>query len=183
METQAGTPEQATPLDQGGRPDDANRTASSANGMATDHGHARESAPRQHVGRRVTPSEAAEIHDTPVERAERKRHLREVLESFRAKTPGEGREPTEEEILAGLFHDELMVRLNRDYTMSVVPPDFLLHEPPDLRAERIRRTQAGLAALREGDPDEQRETLEALLAALDDDSPSSHEAQEARSSE
>jgi hypothetical protein len=131
----------------------------------------------------VTPSAAAKINETAEERAERRRHLKAVLESFRAKTPGEGREPTEEERLEALFHDEMIVRLNRDYTMSVVPPDFLLHEPSGQREERIRRTREGLAALRTGTTEEHRETLEALLAALDDDSDGPHEAREARSTE
>jgi hypothetical protein len=120
--------------------------------------------------------------ETPAERDERIREAQALLESLRSTTPDEGREPTEEERLEALFHDEMIVRLNRDYTMSVVPPDFLLHEPPSLREERIRRTREGLAELRTGTPKEHRETLEALLAALDDDSRSPHEAREARSS-
>jgi hypothetical protein len=72
----------------------------------------------------------------------------------------------DDERLEAAIHDEMMASLDRDYTMSVVPPGFMLNEPPDVRDERIRRTRAGLAALRTGDPEEHRETLEALLAAL-----------------
>jgi alkanesulfonate monooxygenase SsuD/methylene tetrahydromethanopterin reductase-like flavin-dependent oxidoreductase (luciferase family) len=104
--------------------------------------------------------------ETPEEAEERIRENLAGLDSLRATARPAHGPMTDEDRLEAAMHDEMMARLERDYTMSVVPPDFLLHEPPDLRDERIRRTRAGLAALRTGDPEEHRETLEALLAAL-----------------
>jgi hypothetical protein len=51
----------------------------------------------------------------------------------------------------------------------VTPSTFKLNETPEERDERIRRTREGLAALRAKTPEEaeeQRETLEFLMAAL-----------------
>jgi hypothetical protein len=89
-----------------------------------------------------------------------------VLESLQA----EVREPaTEEERREVLRYEEILANIDRDYTMSVVPPSFILNETPAEHQERLRETRAGLAALREGDPDEHRETLESVLRSLDDD--------------
>ena len=76
---------------------------------------------------------------------------------------------TDEERLESLRHEEILAAINRDHTMSVVPPSFILHETPAEHQERLRRTRAGLAVLRDGDPGEHRETLEAVLRSLDDD--------------
>jgi hypothetical protein len=73
------------------------------------------------------------------------------------------------EHLESLRYEEILANINRDYTVSVVPPSFILHETPAEHQERLRQTRAGLAALRGGDPHEHRETLEAVLRSLDDD--------------
>ncbi|MFN8637097.1 MAG: hypothetical protein U0893_24890 [Chloroflexota bacterium] len=106
---------------------------------------------------RVTPP-GFKLHETPEERDERIRRTLAALDEDQQSEPDE---------LDALMHEEMLARLDRDYTMSVVPVGFLLHETPEIREERIRRTLAGLAERRTGDPIEHRETLEALLAALD----------------
>ncbi len=72
------------------------------------------------------------------------------------------------ERLESLRNEEILANINRDYTMSVVPPGFILHDTRAEHEERLRRIRTGLAALRNGDPDEHRETLEAVLRSLDD---------------
>jgi hypothetical protein len=95
----------------------------------------------------------------------------EVNGSLRAsgdREDGDRETMTEEERLESLRYEEILANINRDHTMSVVPPSFILHETPKEHTERLELVRAGLAALRTGDPEEHRETLEALLAALDD---------------
>jgi hypothetical protein len=65
-------------------------------------------------------------------------------------------------------YDDVLAALNRDPAFSVVPADFILHETDKLRDERVERARTVLAALRQGDPDEHRETLELLQEALDE---------------
>lgn len=60
----------------------------------------------------------------------------------------------------------------RNTSDSILPPGFNLHETPAEQDARIRRARAVLASLREGDPEEQRETWEYLKKALNDNRPS-----------
>jgi hypothetical protein len=104
-------------------------------------------------------------------------HADEAKQAVQSTAPANGaaqhsnvaRPLTDEERLESLRYEEILANINRDYTMSVVPPNFILHESAAEHQERLRQTRAGLAALREGDPDEHRETLEAVLRSLDDD--------------
>jgi hypothetical protein len=100
------------------------------------------------------------LHGAPEEREARIARWQALQESLLPYGP---------EDLDARIHEEILANLERDYTMSVVPPGFMLHEPPEMRNERIKRTLDGIRVLQTGDPVEHRETLEALLMALDGD--------------
>ncbi len=114
--------------------------------------------------RRVTPS-TFKLDETPEEQEARIRDQLEALDHLRATQS----DVSDEEAKSW---DEVMAAINRDPAFSVVPPDFILHETDELRDARIQRTRAGLAALWQGDPEEHRQTIEALQEALDEVPPS-----------
>lgn len=93
MET-TGKQGHEVPLREGQVTDESDRRATATNGATSDHGAKSEGEPGRYQGRRVTPS-TAKCDETPEERAERKRHLRTVLDSLRAKTPEEAAEQRE----------------------------------------------------------------------------------------
>jgi hypothetical protein len=72
----------------------------------------------------------------------------------------------DDDLREALGLDEIMDRLIRDERMASVPDNFVLYESAEERAERIRRTRAGLAELLRGDPEEHQASWEVLEAAL-----------------
>jgi hypothetical protein len=96
-------------------------------------------------------------------------NLLAALDQSRADTIQSSALTPEQERFEALQYDEILQRLDRDWSQSVMPLNFIVYENPEVKAQRLRRMYAMLDRLREVDPVERRETLEILRAAFDDE--------------
>lgn len=92
-----------------------------------------------------------------------------ALDRIRAETALPSTLTPEQELFEELQYDEILKRLDRDWSQSVMPLNFIVYENPEVKAERLQRMYAMLNRLREGDPVERRETREILRSAFDDE--------------
>ena len=93
-------------------------------------------------------------------------NTQDLIRAYKARFGDQPVPESVDDLREALSWDEIMGRLNRDERLSAVPDNFILYESAEERAERIRRTRAGLAELLRGDPQEHRESWAVLEDAL-----------------
>ena len=97
----------------------------------------------------------------------RRPDTRDLTRAYKARFGDADVPASDDELREALSWDAMMERFSRDERLSSMPDYFDLYETAEARDDRIRRTRAGLAALLQGDPEEQRETWDLIRDALD----------------